>query len=100
MIHFKSSEKSRPTQILARAELTKSMIHYLRTYVERCARISVFSFNYSLYHSYRLHYAELHLYHSLAIVPLECYEIFNSRFALEHRYTWSTEQGSCDSSLD
>ena len=31
MIHLKSSEKSRPIRILARAELTKSMIHYLRT---------------------------------------------------------------------
>ena len=31
MIHLKSSKKSRPIRILARAELTKSMIHYLRT---------------------------------------------------------------------
>ena len=38
MIHLKSSEKSRPIRILARAELTKSMIHYLRTWCSSAKR--------------------------------------------------------------
>ena len=50
MIHLKSSKKSRPIRILARAELTKSMIHYLvRGVRARSARISLNLFNYSLY---------------------------------------------------